>query len=230
MNELKDIVLSPDPRLSQECAPIEEIDDEVRALAKRMLKVMYAADGCGLAGPQIGEMRQIVVIDVDYAGKNTKKNPYVLINPKIVTADGPEVEGSEGCLSFPGVSVRVKRPSHVVVHARNLDGDLMQYEASDNLMAVCLQHEIDHVHGVTMFDHLAPIARAEAEREYKAALEAGAKPGDTESLPASRRTRAPRPASRRARAPRRRAGCASSSWGRRTLPCRRSSGWRRLAT
>ena len=191
MNELKDIVLSPDPRLSQECARIEEIDDEVRALAKRMLKVMYAADGCGLAGPQIGEMRQIVVIDVDYAGKNTKKNPYVLINPKIVTADGPEVEGSvtadgpevegsEGCLSFPGVSVRVKRPSHVVVHARNLDGDLMQYEASDNLMAVCLQHEIDHVHGVTMFDHLAPIARAEAEREYKAALEAGAKPGDTE--------------------------------------------------
>ena len=62
MNELKQIVLSPDPRLAQECAPIEEIDDEVRALAKRMLKVMYAADGCGLAGPQIGEMRQIVVI------------------------------------------------------------------------------------------------------------------------------------------------------------------------
>lgn len=180
MNELKDIVLSPDPRLSEECAPIDEITDEVRALAKRMLKVMYAADGCGLAGPQIGEMRQIVVIDVDYAGKNSKKNPYVLINPRIVTADGPEVEGSEGCLSFPGVSVRVSRPSHVVVHARNLDGDLMQYEASDNLMAVCLQHEIDHIHGVTMFDHLAPIARAEAEREYEAALAAGACPGETE--------------------------------------------------
>ena len=180
MNELKQIVLSPDPRLAQECAPIEEIDDEVRALARRMLKVMYAADGCGLAGPQIGEMRQIVVIDVDYAGKNTKKNPYVLINPRVITADGPEREGSEGCLSFPGVSVRVSRPSHVVVQARNLDGDLMQYEAADNLMAVCLQHEIDHVHGVTMFDHLAPMARAEAEREYEAALAAGALPGETE--------------------------------------------------
>lgn len=180
MNELKEIVLSPDPRLSQECAPIETIDDEVRALAKRMLKVMYAADGCGLAGPQVGEMRQIVVIDVDYAGKNSKKNPYVLINPKVVTADGPEKEGSEGCLSFPGVSVSVSRPSHVVVQARNLDGDLMQYEASDNLMAVCLQHEIDHVHGVTMFDHLAPMARAEAERDYEEALAAGARPGDTE--------------------------------------------------
>ena len=180
MKELEEIVLSPDPRLSQECAPIEEIDDEVRALAKRMLKVMYAADGCGLAGPQVGEMRQIVVIDVDWAGKGSKKNPYVLIKPRVVTADGPEIEGSEGCLSFPGVSVRVKRPSHVVVQAKNLDGDLMQYEASDNLMAVCLQHEIDHVHGVTMFDHLAPMARAEAERDYEEALAAGARPGDTE--------------------------------------------------
>ena len=180
MKELEYIVLSPDPRLSQECAPIEKIDDEVRALAKRMLKVMYAADGCGLAGPQIGEMRQIVVIDVDWAGRGSKKNPYVLINPEVVVADGPEVEGSEGCLSFPGVSVRVSRPSHVIVRARNLDGDLMQYEASDNLMAVCLQHEIDHVRGVTMFDHLAPMARAEAEREYEAALAAGARPGETE--------------------------------------------------
>ena len=199
MNELKEIVLSPDPRLSQECAPVEKIDDEVRALAKRMLRVMYAADGCGLAGPQIGEMRQIVVIDVDYAGRGGKKNPYVLINPRIVTADGPEREGSEGCLSFPGVSVRVSRPSHVVVQALNLDGDLMQYEAADNLLAVCLQHEIDHVHGVTMFDHLPPIRRAEAQREYEAAL-AGA----------------------RARA--------SSSWGRRSSPCRPSPRSPRRAT
>ena len=89
MKELEDIVLSPDPRLSQECAPIEKIDDEVRALAKRMLKVMYAADGCGLAGPQIGEMRQIVVIDVDWAGRGSKKNPYVLINPEVVVAGRP---------------------------------------------------------------------------------------------------------------------------------------------
>lgn len=179
MNELNDIVLSPDPRLSAECAPIDEVDDEVRALAKRMLKVMYAADGCGLAGPQVGEMRQIVVIDVDWSGKGSKKNPYVLINPEIVVADGAEHTGAEGCLSFPGVSVTVTRPSHVIVRARNLEGDLMQYEAQDNLMAVCLQHEIDHLHGVTMFDHLAPIARAEAEREYQAALAAGARPGDT---------------------------------------------------
>lgn len=182
MNALDEIVLSPDPRLSQACEPIDEIDDEVRALAEHMLDVMYAADGCGLAGPQIGAMRRIVVIDVDYAGRGAKRNPYVLINPKVIVADGPEREGSEGCLSFPGISVTVSRPSHVIVQARNLDGDLMQYEAADNLLAVCLQHEIDHVNGKTMVDHLSPLRRAEAMRDYEAALAAGARPGETEAV------------------------------------------------
>lgn len=176
MNELEDIVLSPDPRLSEECEPIETIDAEVKKLAKRMLRDMYAADGCGLAGPQVGAMRQIVVIDCDYG--QGKKNPYVLINPKVVVADGEERESGEGCLSFPGITVPVTRPSHVVVQALDLDGNLMQYEAADNLLTICLQHEIDHVHGVTMIDHLTPSQRVTAMREYHDALEAGARPGD----------------------------------------------------
>ena len=176
MNELEDIVLSPDPRLSEECEPIETIDAEVKKLAKRMLRDMYAADGCGLAGPQVGAMRQIVVIDCDYG--QGKKNPYVLINPKVVVADGEERESGEGCLSFPGITVPVTRPSHVVVQTLDLDGNLMQYEAADNLLAICLQHEIDHVHGVTMIDHLTPSQRVTAMREYHDALEAGARPGD----------------------------------------------------
>lgn len=179
MSAIDDIVLSPDDRLKTECAPIEKIDEGVRKLAKRMLKDMYAADGCGLAAPQVGELVQLVVIDVDYAGEGTKKNPYVLINPKIVAADGPERTYGEGCLSFPGITVEVKRPSHVVVQARNLDGDLMQYEAEGNLMAVCLQHEIDHLHGVTMLERLSPTQRLEAIKEYQAALAAGARPGET---------------------------------------------------
>lgn len=176
MNELEDIVLSPDPRLSEECEPIETIDAEVKKLAKRMLRDMYAADGCGLAGPQVGAMRQIVVIDCDYG--QGKKNPYVLINPKVVVADGENRESGEGCLSFPGITVPVTRPSHVVVQALDLDGNLMQYEAADNLLTICLQHEIDHVHGVTMIDHLTPSQRVTAMREYHDALEAGARPGD----------------------------------------------------
>lgn len=178
MSAIDDIVLSPDDRLKTECAPIEKIDEGVRKLAKRMLKDMYAADGCGLAAPQVGELVQLVVIDVDYGSGD--KNPYVLINPKVVTADGPERTSGEGCLSFPGITVDVARPSHVVVEATNLDGDLMRYEAQDNLLAVCLQHEIDHLNGVTMVDHLAPSKRVSAMRDYQEALAAGALPGDVE--------------------------------------------------
>lgn len=180
MGLLDEIVLSPDDRLKTECEPIETIDAQVRSLAKRMLKIMYAADGCGLAGPQVGEMRQIVVIDVDYDGTRGSKNPYVLINPKVIVADGEPRETSEGCLSFPGINVLVSRPSHVIVQALDLDGDLLQYEANDNLMAVCLQHEIDHLHGITMIDHLTPMKRAEALRAYDEAIAAGARPGDVE--------------------------------------------------
>ena len=179
MGLLDKIVLCPDERLSTECAPIDEIDDEVRDLAHEMLDIMYEAEGCGLAGPQVGAMRQIVVIDGDYSGKS-KRNPYVLINPRIIKADGDPRDFQEGCLSFPGINVCVTRPSHVIVQAKNLDGDLMQYEAEGNLMAVCLQHEIDHLHGVTMVDHLTPVKRAEAMRDYEEALASGARPGETE--------------------------------------------------
>ncbi|MDI9591219.1 MAG: peptide deformylase [Acidobacteriota bacterium] len=177
-NEFEDIVVAPDERLSTECAPIEEITPEVRALADRMLRDMYATDGCGLAAPQVGELVQMVVIDVGYT--ENKRSPYVLINPEVVAADGEELEFAEGCLSFPGITVRVTRPSHVVVQALNLDGELIRYEAERNLLAVCLQHEIDHLHGVTMVDHLGPLKRAATMRDYKEALAAGARPGDTE--------------------------------------------------
>lgn len=178
MSADEDIVLAPDERLQTECAPIETIDNKIRTLAKRMLKDMYATDGCGLAAPQVGELIQLVVIDVDYTAG--KKNPYVLINPQIIVADGPERTTGEGCLSFPGITVPVARPSHVIVQAENLDGDLMQYEAQGNLLAVCLQHEIDHLHGVTMVDHLKGGQRVKAMQAYREALAQGARPGDVE--------------------------------------------------
>lgn len=172
---LDSIVLAPDERLQTKCEPVTQITPEIKELANRMLQTMYAADGCGLAAPQIGELIQLIVIDVDPKGKT----PYVLINPKIITADGPVRTFTEGCLSFPGVSVDVERPSHVVVQALDLNGDLLQYEARDNLLANCLQHEIDHVMGVTMFDHLKLADKARATKEYQDALEHGARPGET---------------------------------------------------
>ena len=173
-----DIVVAPDERLKTECARIEEITPEIRALAERMAEDMYATEGCGIAAPQVGELVQLVVIDCDYVDSDNR-NPYVLNYPESVVADGEEHELSEGCLSFPGITVRVSRPSHVIVRARNLDGDLMQYEARDNLLAVCLQHEIDHLHGVTMIDHLSASQRMVALRDLAAAKAAGARPGET---------------------------------------------------
>lgn len=176
---LDDIVLMGDPVLTREASPIQTIDDEVRALAGRMIDDMYAAEGCGLAAPQVGESVAMVVIDCDY-GDGTKKNPYVLINPVIVEQSEETFTGSEGCLSFPGVTVDVERPRHVVVHAQNLEGELMRYEADGTLLARCLQHEIDHLHGTVMLDHLGPIARARAATRVRQAIAEGVRPGETE--------------------------------------------------
>ena len=175
-----DIVLTPDPRLRTECEPITSIDANVRKLSERMLRDMYATEGCGLAAPQVGELVQMVVIDCDYdTSDKATRNPYVLINPKVVEADGEPYAFDEGCLSFPGITCHIERPSHVVVEAYDLSGTLMRYEAQANLMSVCLQHEIDHLHGVTMLDHLAPADRMKAVRAVAEAIAAGARPGDT---------------------------------------------------
>ena len=126
MSAFDEIVLWPDPRLKKECEPITAIDDSIRDLAERMLEAMYDAEGVGLAAPQIGETVQLCVVDCDWDNETGEdKNPFVLINPKVIVADGEPRSGNEGCLSFPGISCEIERPSHVIVHAYNLDGDLM---------------------------------------------------------------------------------------------------------
>ena len=175
--EANGIVLSPDPRLRQECAVIEEITPAIEALAEKMKKMMFENGGCGLAAPQIGELIQLVTIDCDYTDKNDY-DPYVLINPVIVEQSDHLVPFSEGCLSIPGISCEIERPDHVVVEAYDLDANLIRYEASGDLFCVCLQHEIDHLHGVTMVDHLTPSERTRALRDFEDALAAGARPGD----------------------------------------------------
>ena len=154
--ELNGIVLSPDPRLRQECAPIEEITSEIEHLVEKMKDDMFENGGCGLAAPQVGELIQLAIVDTDYSDESDY-DPYVLINPVIVEQSDNLVPYNEGCLSIPGINCEIKRPDHVVVEAYNLDGDLMRYEASGDLMCVCLQHEIDHLHGMTMFERLSPM-------------------------------------------------------------------------
>ncbi len=176
MSSMDDIRITGDPILEEACEPIEDIDDEVKDLARSMLETMYEAEGCGLAAPQVGVKRRLVVVDCEWG--SGKKTPYVLINPEIVEASDETRTTGEGCLSFPGVTVQVERPRRVVVHATNLDGDVMRYEAEDSLLAVCLQHEIDHLDGKTLLDHLGPMGRMRVKKQVREAIEAGAKPGD----------------------------------------------------
>lgn len=104
----------------------------------------------------------------------------MLINPVIVEQSDHLVPFSEGCLSIPGISCEIERPDHVVVEAYDLDANLIRYEATGDLFCVCLQHEIDHLHGNTMFERLKPMQRIKAVKEYQDALARGARPGETE--------------------------------------------------
>lgn len=177
--EINGIVLSPDPRLRQECARVEEITPELRALVDRMKRQMFENGGCGLAAPQVGELIQLAIIDTEYADESDY-DPFVLINPTIVEASDTLRPFSEGCLSIPGINCEISRPDQVVVEAYDLDGNLMRYEAAGDLLCVCLQHEIDHLHGKTMFERLSPMARMRAMRSYQDALSRGAVPGETD--------------------------------------------------
>ena len=104
----------------------------------------------------------------------------MLINPVIVEQSDHLVPFSEGCLSIPGINCEIERPDHVVVEAYDLDANLIRFEASGDLFCVCLQHEIDHLHGNTMFERLKPMQRLKAVKEYQDALARGARPGETE--------------------------------------------------
>lgn len=176
--EINGIVVSPDPRLRQECAPVQAITPEVIALAERMKEEMFENGGCGLAAPQVGELIQLVIIDTEYDSRATY-DPIVLVNPVIVEQSDTFVPFSEGCLSIPGISCEIERPDRVVVEAYDLDANLMRYEAEGDLFCVCLQHEIDHLHGITMFERLAPAQRMRAMHDYQEARSRGAQPGDT---------------------------------------------------
>ena len=143
----------PDPRLRTEAAPIESVDAEVRSLVDDMLETMYAAPGIGLAATQVDVHRRLLVVDVSA----DKSDPHVLINPKILEKDGVTVT-EEGCLSVPGFYEEVQRAEHIRVRFINRDGDEVTVEVS-GVLAVCIQHEIDHLDGKLFVDYLSEAKR-----------------------------------------------------------------------
>ena len=145
------ILRFPDPRLRKVAVPIINIDDGIRRLAADMAETMYEAPGIGLAATQVDVHKQLIVIDVS----EEKNALLVLINPEIVADEGEQV-GEEGCLSVPGVYDKVERAERVTVRYMDLDGNSQQIEA-DGLLAVCIQHELDHLQGKVFVDHLSQL-------------------------------------------------------------------------
>ncbi len=159
--EKLDIVLYPDQGLRQTCKPIPEMTDELDKLIDEMLYTMYDAPGIGLAAPQIAVQQRLIVVDVS----ETNDQPIALINPKVVQAAG-EITWEEGCLSLPGVYAKVNRPRDIIVRGMDRDGKQVEFEAND-LLAVCIQHEIDHLNGKMFIDHLSNLKRTRALQRYK---------------------------------------------------------------
>lgn len=151
------ILLHPDPRLKKAAAPVDDLSDDLRALADDMLKTMYEAPGIGLAAPQIGIPNRLIVLDcVKEEGEAPR--PLVMFNPQVIAASDVLSTYEEGCLSIPDQYADVTRPAEVDVRWINRDGK-EQTETFSKLWATCVQHEIDHLDGRLFIDYLKPLKR-----------------------------------------------------------------------
>ncbi len=148
----------PDDRLRKVAKPVLEVNDEIRVIADDMLETMYAAPGVGLAAIQVDIQQRIVVIDVS----EEKDQPLVLINPEIIAHSGLE-QMEEGCLSFPDIFADVERADKVTLRALDRNGEEYTLEA-DELLAVCIQHELDHLEGKLFVDYLSSLKRRRIRR------------------------------------------------------------------
>jgi peptide deformylase len=149
------ILRYPDPRLHTVAKPVAEVDASVRQLVDDMLESMYAAEGVGLAATQVDVHKRVIVIDVS----DQRNEPRVLINPELVAKSEEMLVGDEGCLSVPEIYDKVPRHARVTVRALGRDGQAQEYEA-EGLLAVCIQHEMDHLLGKVFVEYLSPLKRS----------------------------------------------------------------------
>ncbi|MEL0584935.1 MAG: peptide deformylase [Candidatus Thiodiazotropha sp. (ex. Lucinoma kazani)] len=156
-----DILHFPDPRLRNKAMPVAQVDDSIRRLIDDMLETMYQAPGIGLAATQVNVAKRVVVIDLS----EEKDQPLCLINPEILEKDGEE-QMEEGCLSVPGVYETVKRANHIRLRALGRDGIPFEME-TDDLLAVCIQHELDHLEGKLFVDYLSSLKRQRIRKKLE---------------------------------------------------------------
>ena len=164
-----DLLFYPDPLLHRRAAPVADVDGEIAALVERMFETMYEAPGIGLAATQVNQHQRVVVIDVS----EEKHAPLTLINPEILIAEGV-IEMQEGCLSIPGIYENIERSAAVRVKALDREGSPFELDA-EGLLAVCIQHEIDHLDGKLFVDYLSPLKRNRIRKKMiKLARDGGA--------------------------------------------------------
>lgn len=165
------ILVAPDPLLKRPAKPVERVDAEVRRLMDDMLESMYAANGIGLAAPQVGVPKRVIVVDI--SSPEEPNAPMRLANPEILWHSDEAVLGEEGCLSLPDQYADVKRPSQVRVRYLDQNNEIREIEA-DGLLAKCIQHEIDHLDGVLFVDHISAVKRNIILRKLSKAKKHGA--------------------------------------------------------
>ena len=156
------ILSFPDPRLRTIAKPVEEVTDDIRQLAADMLETMYEAPGIGLAATQVDQHIQLIVMDLS----EEKDQPMVFINPKITPLTQETQPYEEGCLSVPQIYDKVSRPSRVKIEALSLEGKSFELEA-DGLLAVCIQHEMDHLNGKLFVDYLSTLKRDRIKKKLE---------------------------------------------------------------
>ncbi len=156
-----DIVLFPNNGLRKTCKPVAEMSDRIDKLITDMLYTMYNAPGIGLAAPQVAVQERVIVVDVS----EDNNEPLALINPEIIQSSG-SITWEEGCLSIPDIFADITRPSEVLVRGMNRDGKIIEFAASE-LLAICIQHEIDHLNGKLFVDYLSPLKRTRTLQKFK---------------------------------------------------------------
>lgn len=159
----REVLTYPNPVLAQKSADVDEITQEIRDLAEEMTQLMYENRGIGLAAPQVGESLRLVTIDL--SGPDERTELMVLVNPVILSKEG-RILDEEGCLSVPNLRAKVERADKVRVKAKNLEGEEVNLDA-EGLMAICLQHELDHLDGVLFIDRISRLKRGMYDAKIK---------------------------------------------------------------
>jgi len=160
---VREIVIWPDPVLKKKASPVQRVDDSIKSLVNDLFETMYAADGVGLAAPQVGVLKRVIVLDT--TPRQPESKPVAMINPQIIAKEG-STRYSEGCLSVPGEAEEVDRAAKVTVKFLDVSGQEQTLEA-DGLLAVAIQHETDHLQGTMFVDYLSPLKRELIKKRMK---------------------------------------------------------------